>query len=302
MTRRKIICFGEVLWDLLPSGKVAGGAPMNVAYHLQNLGGTASVISQVGADRLGRELLDFQKRSGIDVGYITTDLRFPTGTVNVQIDEKGFPAYEIVMPVAWDYIPMDNEKLDAVKEADALVFGSLACRSERSRQTLLELAQAASFRVLDVNLRPPFFSRQIVEPLLTLADMLKLNDEELAIISAWYGKDLDELKAMEFLKENFGLETIILTKGKEGAICMHDQKLYSHSGFSVTVEDTVGSGDSFLAAFLKKMFDWSGTQYCLDFACAMGALVATHKGGTPRIEEKMVLRFLDTRKSVPTNH
>lgn len=270
---------------------------MNVAYHLQNLGAPASMISQVGKDPFGDELLGFLQKHGIETEFIATDQKLPTGTVHVQLDKKGIPSYEIASPVAWDNIQSENEKLDSVKEADALVFGSLACRSEQSKRTLLELAKVAPFRVFDVNLRAPFYSKPIIETLLPVTDVLKLNDDELNIIAGWYLSGFTEESAMKFLMENFGLETVIVTKGREGAVCLKDGKLYRHPGFSVKVTDTVGSGDAFLAALLKKMFDWEGMPFSLEFACAMGALVATHKGGTPRITEEMVLHFMQGQKT-----
>ena len=270
---------------------------MNVAFHLQNLGFPASMISQVGKDQLGDELLDFLNKHGIGTDFIAADQQLPTGTVHVQLDKQGMPSYEITKQVAWDNIRIENDILDSVKEADALVFGSLACRSDQSRQTLLELAKVAPFRIFDVNLRAPFYSKQVIETLLSVADVLKLNDEELNIIAGWYLKSFTEDNAMAFLMDRFQLETVIVTKGSEGATCLSDGKVYRHPGFSVQVADTVGSGDAFLAAFVKKLFDWSGMQPSLEFACAMGALVATHKGGTPRISEKMVLDFIQSQKA-----
>ncbi len=294
MSNSNIVCFGEVLWDLLPTGKVAGGAPMNVAHHLRNFEIDTTMISEVGDDDLGKELLDFLKNNSINTDFVKTNFSNPTGIVNVELDEKGSPTYDIVMPVAWDFINSDNEKIEVVRSADALVFGSLACRSERSMQTLLDLADAAKFRVLDVNLRTPFYSQDLIEKLLQKADLIKLSDEELEIIGAWYMDDMEEKKALDYLTTKFNLKTIILTKGSEGALCLQEGKLYEHASFSITVKDTIGSGDSFLAAFLSKKFKGGNPNECLRFACATGALVATYSGGTPQIDEQAVLSFINS--------
>ncbi len=294
MSKSNIVCYGEVLWDLLPKGKVAGGAPMNVAHHLQNFEIDTTMISEVGDDDLGKELLGFLKNNGINTDLVQTNFTFPTGIVNVELDAKGSPTYDIVMPVAWDFINTNNEKVELVRSADALVFGSLACRSERSMQTLLDLAEVAKFRVLDVNLRTPFYSQDLIEKLLGKADLIKLSDEELEIIGAWYIKDVEEKKALDYLSSKFNLETVILTKGSEGALCLQEGKLYEHASFPITVKDTIGSGDSFLAAFLSKKFKGENPDVCLRFACATGALVATHSGGTPKIDEQAVVSFINS--------
>lgn len=294
MSKSNIVCYGEVLWDLLPKGKVAGGAPMNVAHHLQNFEIDATMISQVGDDDLGKKLLNFLNKNGINTEFVQINLAFSTGVVNVKLDAKGSPTYDIVMPVAWDYINIDEKKIEAVRSADALVFGSLACRSERSMQTLLELADAAKFCVLDVNLRTPFYSQDLIEKLLGKADLIKLSDEELEIIGAWYMDDVEEKKALDYLTAKFNLKTVILTKGSEGALCLQEGKLYEQASFSITVKDTIGSGDSFLAAFLSKKFKGENPNECLKFACATGALVATYSGGTPQIDEQAVLSFINS--------
>ena len=279
-----LLCFGEVLWDLLPTGKIAGGAPMNVAYHANNLGLSTRMVSRVGTDALGAELLAFLNSKGVSIQYIQTDPVLPTGTVNVTLNEQGSPAYEIVQPVAWDHISPTEDLHDIAMEADALVFGSLACRSERTKNTLLELLEVATLRVFDVNLRRPFYSQALLEELLSKADIVKLNDEELAIIAAWNGVGGGEAEQLRFLKEKFQLELLILTKGDKGAACLDESGCHTHPGFPVVVKDTIGSGDAFLAAFLSKLLAGADSPECLAFACALGALVATKQGGTPEID------------------
>jgi fructokinase len=256
---------------------------MNVAYHVNNLGLSARMISRVGADDLGRELLNFLHDKGVSTRYVQTDPLLPTGIVNVTLNSKGSPAYEIVQPVAWDNIHPDTELYDIVRDADALVFGSLACRSERSKNTLLELLDRATLRVFDTNLRPPFYTQSLLEELLAQADIAKMNDEELAIIAGWNGVQGSEADQMQALKEKFRLERLILTKGENGAACLDASGYHIHPGFPVQVRDTIGSGDAFLAGFLSRMLAGAGSPECLEFACALGALVATKQGGTPDV-------------------
>ena len=294
--KSKIICFGEVLWDVLPTHKVAGGAPMNVAFHANNFGMNSQMISAVGKDDLGKELLDFLNQKNISTDLIHINGAYDTSTVQVTLDEKGSASYEIVAPVAWDFLVNSKAAKDVVSEADILLFGSLICRSEGNIKTLLALIEKANRTVFDVNLRPPFYSQSLIELLLEKSNIVKMNDEELLEIISWYGVKGDLKKQMLFVMEKFEIETIIMTEGKHGAHCLHDKILYSQKSFPVKVQDTVGSGDSFLAAFIYKMlegFDWHN---CLEFACGTGALVATKSGGTPVINESMVIDFISKNK------
>ncbi|MCB9302853.1 MAG: carbohydrate kinase [Lewinellaceae bacterium] len=295
MEQPTIICFGEVLWDLLPTGRIAGGAPMNVAFHVNQMGMQSKMISSIGDDDLGKELKRFMENKGISTDLIQTDNTFPTGIVNVILDNGGYPSYEIVSPVAWDYIRPDDKAKDLVKSADALVFGSLACRTERNKRTLFEYLELAPIRILDVNLRAPFYSQPLIESLLEKADIVKMNDEELALIAGWQGLDGEERSQLEFLKNKFGLDVLILTKGKDGAVCLDETGYYEQPAFPVVVKDTIGSGDSFLAAFLSKYLKNEHTRQCLIFAGAVGALVATKAGGTPEVTPQEILAMIGSK-------
>ncbi len=292
MPNPSIVCFGEVLWDMLPTGKVAGGAPMNVAHHAQQLGLPSTMISSVGEDELGEELIQFLKGKGIPTRWIQQSKNYPTSSVQVHLDEKGSASYEIVEGVAWDDIQLEASMLARVKAASAIVFGSLATRTVTTKETLLSLLAVAPLRVFDINLRAPFYSPAAIEALLKQSDIVKTNDEELDLLADWYGqaRNLDDMT--KFVRDKFELQKIIVTRGGEGAMCRDEQGLHSHSGFPVTVKDTVGSGDSFLAAFLSQMLAGKSTVDCLAFACAVGALVATKSGGTPAINSQMVLDFM----------
>ena len=191
--KSNIVCFGEILWDLLPTGKVAGGAPMNVAFHANQLGIAAQMISKVGKDDLGKDLIDLLNQKGVDTSLVQTDDTYPTGTVKVTLDAKGSPSYEIVAPVAWDFIHANTANKTAVQTADAFVFGSLAARNETTRNTLLELLKLAKLKVFDVNLRSPFYTKPLLTQLLHQADIVKMNDEELEIIGGWL--DINDTEA-----------------------------------------------------------------------------------------------------------
>lgn len=260
---------------------------MNVAVHATNLGLASKMVSKVGADDLGRELLDFLKGKGVSTDLIQVDHTFPTGVVKVELDDKNSPSYEIVQPVAWDFIHSSKEAEKAVKKAAALAFGSLACRTERTKKTLMDLLDVAVLKVFDVNLRPPFYSRELLEELLSKSDIVKVNEEELEIIAGWHGGQGD-IAGAQALLQRYGLKSIIMTIGSKGALLVEPENVYRQSAIPVTVQDTIGSGDSFLAGFLVKYLKEAPIQEALQFACATGALVATHKGGTPAITQQDV--------------
>lgn len=283
-----IICFGEVLWDLLPSGKIAGGAPMNVAYHARKLGLSAQMVSKVGTDKLGKELLTFLNEKGVVTDLIQKDYTFNTGTVKVTLDEKGSPSYEIVEDVAWDYIHLNNANKMATEQADALVFGSLSARKQTSKSTLFQLLELAKFKVFDVNLRPPFYDKKLLQDLLAKADLVKMNDEELDIIGEWYSSEKEEVPKAQAVLNACNLKTLIVTKGPDGAFAVDKNNVFRERAMSIKVKDTIGSGDSFLAGFLSQYLHEKPITDCLNFAGKIGALVATKQGGTPNYSKKEI--------------
>ena len=297
MKQPTIICFGEVLWDMLPAGKVAGGAPMNVAHHAKQLGAHSSMISSVGQDDLGEDLLKFLAEKKIGTQLLQRSDTLPTSVVKVHLDDKGSASYEIVEGVAWDDIQITEPMKAAVEQADVLVFGSLVTRGETSKACLEELLRRAKLRVFDVNLREPFFSSSSITRLLEQADVVKTNDDELELLAAWFDQSPDMPSMTQYLLDRFDLQKVIVTRGSKGAACRDQAGWHEHPGYPVTVKDTVGSGDSFLAGFLTQMLFGKSTLDCLDFGCAVGALVATHSGGTPQISPEMVAAFKKERKS-----
>jgi len=285
MNHPQVICFGETLWDLLPSGKVAGGAPMNVAFQLSQLGVPVGMISRIGDDIPGEEIIGFLAEKNIPTGLVQRDEARPTGIVKVDLSEYGQPQYEIVEGVAWDFIEAEKQAMEAVRNAEAFVFGSLVARSEKSRDTLLQFVKNARFRVFDVNLRKPFFTREQLTELLGEAEFVKMNDEELDIISGWLNAASSDLEAkMIALKNAFQLDLLVVTRGESGAVSLGTTGFCTHNGLKVEVVDTIGSGDAFLAGYRYKFLQNKSPVECLDFGCRMGAFVASRRGGTPQME------------------
>lgn len=291
--KTQIACFGEVLWDMLPSGKIAGGAPMNVACQLTNLGNQVAMISRIGSDDLGREIFDFLDKRGVDVSTVQVDAVFPTGIVKVNLSPEGQPHYEIVLPSAWDYIEDTDTLKSKIDGATILVFGSLSCRNNLSKETLLSLIPHFATTVFDANLRAPFYSPELIDELGQAARIIKVNDEELIEISSWFGLNGTEQALMEDLLKRFDLNGIIQTKGNKGAMYFDGQTFSHHPGFKVQVRDTIGSGDAFLAGFLHGFLNAATPDKCLAMGCGMGALTATYKGGTPLINPKDLASFLN---------
>lgn len=277
-----IICFGEILWDMLPTSRQAGGAPMNVAVHLRNFGLNAHFISRVGTDELGRDLLSFLRNKSLPTAYLQLDHVNLTGVAKANLTDRNEVVYRILQPVAWDFIHYDAS-LTSLYQKSILVYGSLVARNQVSRQTLHQLLDQAALNVFDVNLRAPHYTPSEVTYLLSKADILKINHNELNEITQWYAPALSEREAMEYLRDRFNLKAVCLTRGEHGAALLNNEGYTEHPGFSVQVEDTIGSGDSFLAAFLKMYLAGASANETLHFACAVGAYVATQRGATPLV-------------------
>lgn len=290
---KNVVCFGEVLWDVLPTEKIAGGAPMNVSIRLQSLGINSKMISKIGNDELGKELLNIIKEKNVDTSLIQTDFTHSTGEVLVKLDAKGSATYTIVYPSAWDSILITKENIDAVREADAFVFGSLASRNTISRNTLLTLLKEAKYKIFDINIRSPFYSIEFLKELMDLSDFVKLNDDELLKVAQALGSKTDSIEDnILFLSKLTNTRTICITKGKDGAILYAENQFYRNKGFAVTVADTIGAGDSFLAALLSEILHTNDYQKAVEFACAVGALVASCNGANPVITNKEIESIL----------
>ncbi|WP_010135839.1 carbohydrate kinase family protein [Ochrovirga pacifica] len=286
---KNIVCFGEVLWDVFPDEKKIGGAPLNVAVRLQSLGNNVSIISSVGNDLDGKNILDFVAKAQVNSQEIQTHLSEQTGSVTVNLDTEGSASYEIDHPRAWDKIQLTEGNQQMVKRADAFVYGSLSARDQVSKNTLTTLLQLAPYKIFDVNLRKPYYSFALLNKLMQEADFIKFNDDEILEIAAYYKTTNNSIEeAIDCIVKETNTATICVTQGSKGAVLYSDGKLYSNSGYAITVVDTVGAGDSFLATLVDQLLKETDPQNAIDLACAMGALVASHKGATPKINQQEI--------------
>ena len=292
----KIVCFGEVLWDIFPTYKIIGGAPLNVALRLNSFDVKTSIISRIGNDDNGREILEYIKENRMDNTTVQIDKIHKTGCVNVTLDENGSASYEIEHPVAWDKIEITDRNVAIVKSSDAFVFGSLACRDEVSKNSLLNLLQHAKYRVFDVNLRPPFYSMDLLLDLMKKADFIKCNDEELLeICNALNFRSESIENNIKSLSEYTQTNQLCITLGKDGAVFFNYGKFYRNRGYQVVVNDTVGAGDSFLATLINNLLLNLKPIEALDIACATGALVASKKGANPKLTNIEILKLMKKR-------
>ena len=280
--KKTVVCYGEVLWDIFPTKTKPGGAPMNVAYHLRKFGIDSRMISRVGDDEAGKKLLHLLTEWEIPTDNCQIDKANETGYVLATVLPGNEMSYNIHSPVAWDYITPNAQNDKLVSEADAFVYGSLVTRNETSLETLYHLIKKAKFNVFDINLRQPFYSQRIIEHLLEKCNLLKLNDTELELISAWFSTEKsDEETAVRVLQQKFNIDEVIVTKGAAGASYYTKDESYTFPAFKVSVKDTCGSGDSFLAAFLAKKFEGASPETSMIYATGLGAFVASHEGACP---------------------
>ena len=280
----KITAFGEILWDNLPTGKVLGGAPVNLLTHLAALGADCSVISRCGNDADGAALREAIRRKHVAIDFIQTDPQLATSQVLVQLDDEGCAHYDIVYPCAWDKIQAGEAAKTRVAQSDVFIFGSLSVRDAVSRQALAELLPHASFKIFDVNLRPPHYRLAHLSDMMRQADFIKLNDDELHEIATALGSPYRSIEQnIRFIAEHTHTRQICVTLGKHGALYFCDGELFAHYGYRVTVADTVGAGDSFLAGFIHQYLQRKPPQEILAFAGALGSLVASRHGATSEV-------------------
>lgn len=300
--KKEIVCFGEVLWDVFPSGKVPGGAPMNVAYHLHKQKRKVGVITKIGIDDDGKKLFNFFSKKGICTDYFQIDHKYDTGKVIAKTALDNETIYDFKTPAAWDYILWDDAFEELMANARLFVFGSLATRGKTSASTLFRLLDLRpTGKVMDINLRSGFYSKEIIQTLLEKVDILKLNEAELELITGWfsgYQSNEDRLRA---LSDRFKIPTAVVTMGSNGAMLLKDGQIDTVAGLKVEVTDTVGAGDAFLAGFLSKLLPPHGSvedtinpnpREALEFGNQLGAFVATQRGSCPNYEiEELQSRF-----------
>ena len=282
MERKKVIVgIGELLWDMLPSGKAIGGAPANFAYHAGRLGDEGWVVSAVGDDALGHEILDVldEKRLHSLVSMVDK----PTGTVQVSLDDAGVPTYTIVEDVAWDHIPFTSKMQELASRADAVCFGSLVQRngSRASVLKFLEAVPASALKVFDINLRQHFYTPEILRKSLEIADVLKINDEEIVTLSEMFGLGSDPREACRKLIGQYSLRFVLLTKGARGSEVISPDEVIPQGVGKVDVVDTVGAGDAFTAAFTVAYLRGDSLADAQKLAGEVTAYVCSHKGAMP---------------------
>jgi len=289
----KFVCFGEVLFDVFPDERKIGGAPLNVACRLRYLGNNVAIISAIGDDENGKIILDYLKNKAVNIRHIQTLNNLKTGEVKITLNKKGNASYTINQPVAWDKIAITKNAERLTKASDAFVFGSLSLRDEISKKTLYHYINFASYPVFDVNLRAPYYTKEILIDLMNKAKFIKFNDEELYEIAGFLESPYRNLEQnLNFISKKTATKHICVTKGEHGGVLLYDNELFYNSGYQVKVKDTVGAGDSFLATLLSNLFNNSSPQKAIDTACAVGAMVASNNGANPLVTLKDIECFM----------
>ena len=288
----RVVCFGEVLWDIFPDGGVPGGAPMNVTYHLHKQGINPALITKIGIDEKGKELVNIFSSHGVCTDYFQFDYDNETGKVFATPNEFNEVVYDIVKPVAWDFIVWEDTFEELIANSEFFVFGSLAARNSVSKEALFRLLEIAKNKVLDINLRAPHFNKRIVEELLQKADFLKLNLAELELITGWFSNHTNINDRINSLRDRFAISNMVVTKGGDGAVLFINGDTINHPGFKVDVVDTVGSGDAFLAGLLSKLLEGKKYDEALQFASGLGAFIATQRGACPAYEIEDVEKLI----------
>lgn len=281
MKKKVIVGIGEILWDMLPTGKALGGAPANFAYHAKRLGEEGWAVSAIGDDPLGREIMDIVGEKRLNNLIAVTDK--PTGTVQVTLDAHGVPTYNIMEDVAWDNIPFTPEMEALAKRADAVCFGSLVQRMGSSDAVLkfLRATRPEALRVFDINLRQHYYSKEVLDASLRLANILKINDEEIRIVADMFGLEGDDTAACRSLVERYDLQLVILTKGADGSEVITATEAIPQTVGKVEVVDTVGAGDSFTAAFVVSYLRGDSLSEAQRLANETAAYVCSCKGAMP---------------------
>ena len=289
----EFIGLGELLWDCFPDRRLPGGAPANVAFHAQQLGLSAATVTRVGCDALGDEICEFLRSQGLTVDLVQRDPLHGTGTVTVEPTPTG-TAYTFLPDSAWDFLAPQPELIAAMKSARAICFGTLAQRSVISRETIHVCLAAASpgcLIIYDVNLRPPFYEREWIDRSLRRARLVKLNDDEVRVLSQMLatGTDNDLDFAQHLLAEQSQLELVCITRGANGCLAVSRSEVVDVPGITVQVVDTVGAGDSFTAALIQtRLAGWS-LRRSVEFANRVGALVASRPGAMPILRDELAM-------------
>lgn len=289
--KRLVVGLGEVLWDMLPEGRKIGGAPVNFAYHAGQFGIDTMAVSAIGNDKLGEDTI--AEMNGKHLNHIFPSVPYPTGSVQVKLDEKGVPAYDIKENVAWDNIPFTNEIESVARNCQAVCFGSLAQRNAVSRSTIrkfIESTPSGCIRIFDINLRQNFYTREVIRDSLELCNILKINDEEIMLVSGMFNYDSSNIdNVCRTIMEDFSLEMVILTCGTKGSYIFTKDDVSFMPTPKVNVADTVGAGDSFTGSFCAAILRGLPVAEAHKKAVEVSAYVCTQNGAMPEIPESMKL-------------
>lgn len=288
-----VVGIGEVLWDLLPDGPQLGGAPANFACHAAALGANACVITRVGEDELGQRILKRFETMGLPLKTVQVDSDAPTGTARVTLNHLGVPRFHFQENVAWDRLQMSESLLEVIRTADAICFGSLAQRNPISRKTiqhLLAVAREDALRIFDVNMRDKFYSREIIQDSLRLANGLKLNSDELAVLSELFSIHGSPQNLIESLAERYPLRIVALTRGEKGSLIYAGGLWSEQTPGPTPVVDTVGAGDSFTAALVTGMLAKMPLPEVHAFANEVASFVCSQAGATPKLPQSFCSR------------
>ena len=293
----KAVSFGEILWDIFPDYKVIGGAPLNLILRMKSFGHNCNIISNVGNDKNGNDILKYLSINKISIDTISVSKKYPTGLVDIKFENKSDVKYSIKYPVAWDFIKNSRLVEKIVKNCDLFFFGSLSSRSETSASCLNKLLEIAKYKIFDVNLRPPHFKIENIVRLMNKSNFIKFNEEEINLICHELGfKSTIIENKISFISSFSKTKNICVSKGRQGAILYTNNKYYYNKGFRVNTKDTVGSGDSFLAMLISELKKGVDPMLSLTRACAIGAIVSTREGANPIIGMNYLNDFL--KKSV----
>ncbi len=287
-----VVGLGEVLWDIFPDGKQLGGAPANFAAMAAALGDRGVIASRIGEDALGERALDRWRQRNVEVSFIQRDPRHETGTVRVDLDDRGQPEFTITENVAWDYLEWTPQWHRLATRADVVCFGTLAQRAPRSRQTIrrfLEATRPDCLRLFDVNLRSSYYSVELLRRSFQRAEVAKLNDEELFRVTDLMGFGEHDLAARaEQLRRTFNLTLVCITRGARGSLLVAEGETIEHPGITVDVVDTVGAGDAFTAALAYHLLRRASFTLMSEAANRLGALVAARRSATPTLDEDVL--------------
>ncbi|HUF19280.1 MAG TPA: carbohydrate kinase [Burkholderiales bacterium] len=289
-----VVGLGEVLWDLLPAGPQLGGAPTNFTYQAGALGARAIMVTRVGNDDLGREVIERFRKMNLPSETVQVDPVRPTGTVTVTLNEKGVGQYAFADDTAWEQLVATSSALTAISGAHAVCFGTLGQRNPVARKSIQQLLAAApvdALRICDINLRLDFYSREVIEQSMRLSNVLKLNDEELMVLTGMFSLQGDVQQRIEWFVRSFGFKTVVLTRGSLGSLIYHEGRWSQVPPQPVRVADTVGAGDAFAAALTMGLLSGMDLGEVHAIAAEMARYVCSQPGGTPPMPEAFRRKF-----------